>query len=299
MIGMLETVETLIAKLIDEVDYPHAAELFKKLSGGKRLRARLVLTIAPSEPTAPLLGAIVELIHAASLLHDDVIDEAQLRRGVPSVNATEGSKTAIMLGDILYSKAFSELTSFDPRIARSVAESVTRLSVGEMMDVGMAESFNTDRDLYLKMLYLKTATLIEACAYSAAILAGKDEQAYATYGKNLGLAFQIVDDILDITADEATLGKPSLNDFSEGKVTLPYIDLYDRLDAPLKERLVKSHAQVLDEDEKQWIRSQMDAFNIIEHSYSHARSLCDEAIGVIGDDAALRSIVESVIKRSH
>lgn len=299
MIGMLETVENLIAKLIDEVDYPHAAELFKKLSGGKRLRARLILTIAPHEPKAPLLGAIVELIHAASLLHDDVIDEAQLRRGVPSVNATEGSKTAIMLGDILYSKAFSELTSFDPSIARAVAESVTRLSVGEMMDVSMAERFNTDRDLYLKMLYLKTATLIEACAYSAAVLAGKDAEAHATYGKNLGLAFQIVDDILDITADEATLGKPSLNDFSEGKVTLPYIDLYEQLEGDDKERLVRSHAKVVDEAEKGWIRSKMDAFNIIENSYAYARELCDEAIAVIGDDAALRAIIETVIKRSH
>lgn len=299
MIGMLETVETLIARLIDEIDYPHAAELFKKLSGGKRLRARLILTIAPEAATAPLLGAIVELIHAASLLHDDVIDEAQLRRGTPSVNATEGSKTAIMLGDILYSKAFSSLTSFDPSIARAVAESVTRLSIGEMMDVSMAESFNTDRELYLKMLYLKTATLIEACAYSAAILAGKDAQAHATYGKNLGLAFQIVDDILDITADEATLGKPSLNDFSEGKVTLPYIDLYERLGEEEKDRLVQSHGKVLNEEEKGWIRSKMDEFKVIEHSYEHAGALCDEAISVIGENAALRSIIETVIKRSH
>lgn len=296
---MLETVETLIAKLIDEVDYPHATELFKKLSGGKRLRARLILTIAPEAPSAPLLGAIVELIHAASLLHDDVIDEAQLRRGVPSVNATQGSKTAIMLGDILYSKAFSELTAFDPKISRAVAESVTRLSVGEMMDVSMAESFNTDRELYLKMLYLKTATLIEACAYGAAVLAGKDAQAHAIYGKNLGLAFQIVDDILDITADEATLGKPSLNDFSEGKVTLPYIDLYERLGTDEKERLVKSHAQVLEDEEKGWIRSRMDQFHVIEHSYAHARTLCDEAVAAIGDDAALRAIIETVIQRSH
>lgn len=296
---MLETVETLIAKLIDEVDYPPAAHLFKKLSGGKRLRARLILTIAPDSAQAPLLGAIVELIHAASLLHDDVIDEAQLRRGVPSVNATEGSKTAIMLGDILYSKAFSNLTSFDPRIARSVAESVTRLSVGEMMDVSMAANFNTDRELYLKMLYLKTATLIEACAYSAAILAGKDAEAYATYGKNLGLAFQIVDDVLDITADEATLGKPSLNDFSEGKVTLPYIDLYNHLGESDKGRLVANHAKVLDDTEKGWIRSQMEAFGTIEQSYTYARGLCDEAIGAIGDDAALRAIIETVIKRSY
>lgn len=299
MIGMLETVENLITKLIDEVDYPHAAELFKKLSGGKRLRARLILTIAPQEPTAPLLGAIVELIHAASLLHDDVIDEAQLRRGVVSVNATEGSKIAIMLGDILYSKAFSELTSFDPSIARSVAESVTRLSIGEMMDVSMAESFNTDRELYLKMLYLKTATLIEACAYSAAVLSGKDAESHALYGKNLGLAFQIVDDILDIVADEATLGKPSLNDFSEGKVTLPYIDLYEKLNEKEKERLLQNHAKVLNADEKNWIRSKMDEFGIIENAYAHARALCDEAIAVIGENAALCSIIETVIKRSH
>jgi len=296
---MFKTVETLIAKLIDEVDYPHATELFKTLSGGKRLRARLILTIAPDAPDAALLGAIVELIHAASLLHDDVIDEAQLRRGVPSVNATHGSKTAIMLGDILYSKAFSELTAFDPAISRAVAESVTRLSVGEMMDVAMADSFNTDRNLYLKMLYLKTATLIEACAYSAAKLAGKDAKAHATYGKSLGLAFQIVDDILDITADEATLGKPSLNDFSEGKVTLPYIDLYERLDEAGKERLVHNHAKVLNEEEKEWIRSKMDEFKIIEHSYDHARALCDEAISAIGEDMALRAIIETVIQRSH
>ncbi|MDD5716709.1 MAG: polyprenyl synthetase family protein [Sulfuricurvum sp.] len=295
----MENVETLIAKLIDEVDYPHAADLFKKLSGGKRLRARLILTIAPSAPSAPLLGAIVELIHAASLLHDDVIDEAQLRRGVASVNATEGSKTAIMLGDILYSKAFSELTAFDPSISRAVAESVTRLSVGEMMDVSMAENFNTDRELYLKMLYLKTATLIEACAFSAAVLAGKDASAHAIYGKNLGLAFQIVDDILDITSDEATLGKPSLNDFSEGKVTLPYIDLYERLENGDKERLIANHGKVLSEEEKGWIRSKMDEFRIIEHSYSHARALCDEALEAIGEDPLLRAIIETVIQRSH
>ncbi len=296
---MLERVEAIIAQLVEEVGYANASELFAKLSGGKRLRARLILTIAPASPNAPLLGAIVELIHAASLLHDDVIDEAMVRRGVESVNATHGSKMAIMLGDILYSKAFSELTSFDPLISRAIAESVTKLSVGEMMDVEMASAFNTDRDLYLKMLYLKTATLIESCAYSAAILAGKDADAYATYGKNLGLAFQIVDDILDITADETTLGKPSLNDFCEGKVTLPYIDLYERLDKEQQERLLNNHAKVLSTEDKVWIRTKMDENSIIERSYKHARALCDEAIGAIGDDVALRAIIESVIQRSH
>jgi len=296
---MLEKVETLIAQLVNEVGYPQANELFAKLSGGKRLRARLILTIAPDASDAPLLGAIVELIHAASLLHDDVIDEAMLRRGVPSVNATHGSKTAIMLGDILYSKAFSELTGFHPSIARSIAESVTRLSVGEMMDVEMAERFNTDRELYLRMLYLKTATLIEAASYSAAFLAGKNADDYAVYGKNLGLAFQIVDDILDITADEATLGKPSLNDFAEGKTTLPYIDLYEALDPSGQVRLENAHGTLLDEAEKAWIRSKMDECRVIERSYAYARKLCDEALNAVPDDAALRAIIESVIQRSH
>lgn len=296
---MLERVETIIRELVEEVDFPQATQLFSKLSGGKRLRARLILTIAPKHPDAPLLGAIVELIHAASLLHDDVIDEAMLRRGVESVNATHGSKVAIMLGDILYSKAFSALTVFDPQIARTISQSVTQLSVGEMMDVEMAQQFNLDRDLYLKMLYLKTATLIESCAYCAALLEGKDARVYGLYGKNLGLAFQIVDDILDIIGDEKTLGKPALNDFVEGKTTLPYIDLHDVLDDSGKAKLIGCHGRVLEASEKQWLSNAMSEHKIIARSYARAQELCDEALSVIGDEEALRAIIASVIQRSH
>lgn len=272
-------------------------ELFTKLSGGKRLRARLILQIAPTHPEAPLLGAIVELIHAASLLHDDVIDEASLRRGSPSVNATHGSKIAIMLGDVLYSKAFSHLSTFDSRIARAIAESVTKLSVGEMMDVEMASAFNVDKERYLEMLYLKTATLIEASAFSAAILEGKDPKAHSVYGKNLGLAFQIVDDILDIISDEATLGKPSLNDFVEGKTTLPYMELYEHLDAEGQKRLMGYHAQKISTDDKGWISAQMKHFGVIENSYRFAKELCDEATQAVAEDPSLRAIIETVVER--
>jgi len=296
---MMERVEALISQLIAEIDFPQAYELFSKLSGGKRLRARLILTIAPSHPDAPLLGAIVELIHAASLLHDDVIDEATLRRGTASVNATHGSKVAIMLGDILYSKAFSALTAFDPRIAYSVAQSVTKLSVGEMMDVEMAQVFNVNRDDYLKMLYLKTATLIESCAYCAALLEKKEADSYGIYGKNLGIAFQIVDDILDITSDEVTLGKPAFNDFAEGKTTLPYIDLYDILDPIGQEKLVGCHGRILDSQEKEWLFGVIEKHGIIEKSYAYARALCDEAIAVVPNESALRTIITSVIQRNH
>ena len=157
----MQRVEQEILRLIKECDYDEVERLFGTLSGGKRLRAKLILKIAPEQKYAPLLAAIVELIHAASLLHDDVIDDADTRRGVASVNATDGSKIAVMLGDILYSKAFTELVAFDKEIAQTIASSVTALSKGEMMDVAMAESFNSDEKAYLDMLYLKTATLIK------------------------------------------------------------------------------------------------------------------------------------------
>ncbi len=295
----MQRVEKEIARLIQECDYDEVTRLFSMLSGGKRLRAKLVLKIAGEHERAPLLAAIVELIHAASLLHDDVIDEASLRRGVPSVNATDGSKTAVMLGDILYSKAFTELVSFDKDIATIVASSVTALSKGEMMDVKMADEFNHDEDKYLDMLYLKTATLIEAAAQASAVLVGKDSASHALYGRNLGLSFQIIDDILDITADEATLGKPAMNDFVEGKCTLPYIYLYKVLDEEDKKRLVSLHGQVLDASDAAWIKQKMNEHKTVEKSFELASKLSNEAMNTMKDDAELVSILETMIKRSY
>ncbi|MDY0120448.1 MAG: polyprenyl synthetase family protein [Sulfurimonas sp.] len=295
----MQNVEQEIARLIQEVDYEEVTHLFESLSGGKRLRAKLILKIAPQHPKAPLLAAIVELIHAASLLHDDVIDEASLRRGVPSVNATEGSKTAVMLGDILYSKAFTELVSFDKEVARIIASSVTALSKGEMMDVKMAEHFNSDAALYLDMLYLKTATLIEAAAMAAAHLANKDVTRYGIYGKNLGLSFQIIDDILDITSDAATLGKPAMNDFVEGKCTLPYIYLYDALSEEEKSRLIASHAKELETQESAWILQKMQEYACIDKSFELAKQLSDEAMQAVSDDAELVAILQTMIQRSY
>ena len=296
---MMDRVEAQIDRLIKEIDYDEVSRLFSMLSGGKRLRAKLILKIASSHEKAPLLAAIVELIHAASLLHDDVIDEATLRRGVASVNATDGSKTAVMLGDILYSKAFTELVEFDKDVAKTVASSVTALSKGEMMDVKMAEEFNSDEKIYLDMLYLKTATLIEAAAKASAILASKDSNAHAVYGRNLGLSFQIIDDILDITADEATLGKPALNDFVEGKCTLPYIYLYEELNEDDKERLKSLHAKELDAKDGMWIKQKMKEYKSVERSFELAKKLSFEAMQAVKDDKELVGILETMIKRSY
>ena len=296
---MIERVEEEIARLLEEIGYAEVTRLFTTLSGGKRLRAKLILKIASDSQEAVKLAAIVELIHAASLLHDDVIDDARLRRGTPSVNATEGSKTAIMLGDILYSKAFSALVFFDPAIASLISGSVTALSVGEMQDVALASRFNSDENIYLDMLYLKTASLIEASAAAAALLVGKSSQDHALYGKNLGLSFQIIDDILDIVSDEATLGKPALNDFVEGKCTLPYIYLYHALDDNDKEFLVSMHGKKISSNESEWIKSKMQQHNCVERSFALAVKLSEEAKEVVNGDEALIAILDTMIQRSY
>lgn len=295
----MQRVESEIARLIKEVDYDEVTYLFNKLAGGKRLRAKLILKIASEHEKAPLLAAIVELIHGASLLHDDVIDEASTRRGVESVNATDGSKIAIMLGDILYSKAFTALVEFDRAIAKAISSSVTSLSKGEMQDVKMADEFNADEDKYLDMLYLKTATLIEAAAYAAALLAGKDAEKHAIYGRNLGLSFQIIDDILDITSDSATLGKPAMNDYVEGKCTLPYIYLYKELDEKDRERLKSSHAKLLNEDETLWIKTKIQEYGTIEKSFLLAKKLSQDAMEAVKGDEELTQILQTMIKRSY
>ncbi|ADN08953.1 polyprenyl synthetase family protein [Sulfurimonas autotrophica] len=295
----MQRVEAQIKRLIDECDYDEVTRLFATLQGGKRLRAKLILKIAPEHKDAPLLAAIVELIHAASLLHDDVIDDAMTRRGEASVNATDGSKTAVMLGDILYSKAFTELVAFDKKVAQTIASSVTALSKGEMMDVEMAQNFNADEERYLDMLYLKTATLIEAAAKASALLAGKDADKHALYGRNLGLSFQIIDDILDITADEATLGKPAMNDYVEGKCTLPYIYLYEKLDDIEREKLVALHAKKPAPEELLWMQEKMQEHKTIEKSFKLAKQLSDEAKQAMSEDEDLVNILDTMIKRSY
>jgi octaprenyl-diphosphate synthase len=296
---MLEAVEKCMISWMEELENDEINTLFKQLPQGKRLRAKLVLKIAGVSAESVKLAAIIELIHAASLLHDDVIDEASTRRGVTSVNASDGSKIAVMMGDILYSKAYTELVDFDTKIAKAVARAVTILSIGEYIDVKMGEHFNSDEDAYLNMIYKKTGSLIEATAYCAAILAGKQADDYGLYGRNLGLSFQIIDDILDITSDEKTLGKPALNDYKEGKTTLPYIYLYTALDTGGKKRLQEAHGKTLKMDESAWIKEEMKRYSCVKQSYHLAQKLSDEAIAAVSkhNETELVAIIDDMMKR--
>ena len=221
------------------------------------------------------------------------------RRGITSVNASDGSKTAVMLGDILYSKAFTELVAFEKDVAQTIASSVTALSKGEMLDVKLAETFNSNEEKYLDMLYLKTATLIEAAAKAAAMIDAKESEKYALYGKNLGLSFQIIDDILDITSDSKTLGKPAMNDFVEGKCTLPYIYLYEALDVNDKKKLISFHGRSIEDDETLWIQEKMAQYACVEKSFKIAQELSQEAKNILHDNDELIAILETMIKRSY
>ena len=243
----LNAVKKQIITYVEDCGDAKSLELLELLSEGKMLRSKLILKIAGVSDESIKLCAVVEMIQSASLLHDDVIDEANTRRGKPSINALFDNKTSIMFGDILYAKAFSELTKMDKDVAYEIANSVTKLSIGELADVEMTKNFNTSYDQYFSMIYNKTASLIEASAKSAAIISGKDTESFALYGKNLGLAFQMIDDILDITQDSKTLGKPAMLDFVEGKVTIPYLLLHQRIED--KQKLENLYNKELTEDE--------------------------------------------------
>lgn len=285
----LEQVKNQIKEFVKVCNHQKSLELLDKLATGKMLRSKLILKIAGVSEESVRLCAIVEMIHAASLLHDDVIDEADTRRGKPSVNALYDNKTSIMFGDILYSRAFTELSQMDKRIAYTISNAVTLLSIGEMMDVDLTQSFNTSYTKYLDMIYKKTASLIEASAKAAAILAGLDENKYALYGKNLGLAFQMVDDILDITQDSATLGKPAMLDFVEGKVTIPYLFLYERVED--KTKLASLYKKELSAEESTWIKEQMKITKALEDSILQAKEIGNEAISAVIDEKDSQTLV--------
>ena len=285
----LQEVKNQIKEFVKVCNHEKSLELLDKLATGKMLRSKLILKIAGVNEDSIKLCAVVEMIHAASLLHDDVIDDADTRRGQPSVNALYDNKTSIMFGDILYSRAFTELSQMDKTVAYTISNAVTLLSIGEMIDVDLTNNFNTSYDLYLDMIYKKTASLIEASAKAAAIIAGLDVDKYALYGKNLGLAFQMIDDILDITQDSATLGKPAMHDFVEGKVTIPYLLLHERIED--KTRLESLYKKELSEQESSWIKEQMQITNALNDSILQTKAIGNEAINAVIDEENSQTLV--------
>lgn len=198
---------------------------------GKRLRPALLILAAgrpgDSEPSVRLCAAVVEMIHAASLLHDDVVDRGLQRRGRPTLNAEHGDGPAILMGDYVYTRALTLLVDAGlTAVFALLARAVHRLSVGELLQLELKQRRILDEDAYRRVIYEKTARLIEATCRAGGMLGDRpaDEvETLAAFGRELGMAFQIVDDMLDYDADALRLGKPVGRDLAEGKQTLPLL----------------------------------------------------------------------------
>ncbi len=200
-------------------------------AGGKRLRPLLVLLMGKAmkgnaEPLTQL-AAVIEFIHTATLLHDDVVDISELRRGRPTANAQWGNAPSVLVGDFIYSRAFQLMVRMgNMEIMALMANTTNRIAEGEVLQLERAGKADTSEETYYRVIEQKTAVLFEAATLGAAILAGADEEqqtAAKNYGHHLGMAFQLIDDVLDYTGDAATMGKNVGDDLNEGKPTLPLI----------------------------------------------------------------------------
>lgn len=205
-------------------------------SGGKRLRPMLLTLCAHAcgyqgKNHIPL-AAIIEFIHTATLLHDDVVDESDLRRGQQSAHAIWGNAASVLVGDFLYSRSFQMMVGLDSmRIMEVLAETTNTIAEGEVQQLLNMGDPEVDRQRYMQVIENKTAKLFEAACKLAAIISGQaaeTESALAIYGNRLGAAFQIADDVLDYTGDTATMGKNAGDDLAEGKPTLPLIIARER-----------------------------------------------------------------------
>ena len=219
-------------------DVPLVGEIgrYVQEGGGKRVRPALLLLASRLSgyrgERAVTLASTVEFIHTASLLHDDIIDEATTRRGRRSVNSRWGNDITVLLGDFLYTKAMAMALSQDNlKILRLLSDVTLRLIEGEILEIERNGNMRVTVEDHVDTIRRKTADLFAACTRIGAILGGlgdEREAALAGYGQSLGMCFQMVDDLLDFTAEEQTLGKPVANDLREGKVTLPMIFLLQR-----------------------------------------------------------------------
>jgi len=200
-------------------------------SGGKRIRPALVILSACAFAYQGTrhhdLAAVVEFIHTATLLHDDVVDESELRRGRETANALFGNAASVLVGDFLYSRAFQMMVEAnDMRIMQTLADATNLIAEGEVLQLLNCNDADVDAENYLRVIHRKTAKLFEAAMRLGAILSKQDadtEKAAAKYGMHLGTAFQLVDDVLDYSGDAQEIGKSLGDDLAEGKPTLPLI----------------------------------------------------------------------------
>lgn len=305
--------EHIFSQLNSDVALINQLGIYIVNSGGKRLRPLLAVLAARAldyQGTQHVtLATIIEFIHTATLLHDDVVDESMLRRGKETANALFGNQASVLVGDFLYTRAFQLMVALGRmKVMQILADATNVIAEGEVLQLMNVNDPDTSEQSYLQVIYCKTARLFEAATELAAVLADKDPvttEAMRLYGLHLGTAFQLIDDVLDYQADVAELGKNIGDDLAEGKPTLPLIHALkhgsDAQKALIREAIVESNGlQHLDA-----IMAAMhdtDAFGYTRRLAEHEAELAKQAIAFLPQSAykeALLTLADVAVERSH
>ncbi len=281
-------------------------------SGGKRLRPMLHLLAAQaaghagSEPVT--LAALIEFIHTSTLLHDDVVDESDLRRGRKTANALWGNAASVLVGDFLYSRSFQMMVDIDSmQVMRILADTTNRIAEGEVLQLLNCHNADVVIDDYLRVIRYKTAKLFEAAARLGGIVGGADpevEARLADFGMHLGTAFQLIDDVLDYSADEADTGKHLGDDLAEGKPTLPLIHVMQH-GTPEQAALVRGAIEHGGRDDFAAVLAAIQDSGALAETRRYAQAeakLAIEAISVLPPSNfkdALLQLSDFAVRRNH
>ena len=319
---VLGNYSTDITKTIEEElatitpDNLEEASVYLTRAGGKMLRPALTLITAEAvggnRESALKSAAAIELIHTFSLIHDDIMDQDDMRRGMPSVHKVWGEDVAILAGDTLFSKAFeiiigSEGTSSEQNnnALATVADACVKICEGQASDMGFEERFDVSEDEYMEMIFKKTGALIAAATKVGAIMGGASEEvidAMYEYGRLIGLAFQIQDDYLDIAADEETLGKPIGSDIGKGKMTIIAIKGLASVDDGRLLEILKAENNSQDEiDEAVEILTNCGAIEYARNLAQESVVKAKEVLEILDDSSSkqiLVDIADFVLERS-
>ncbi|WP_340621781.1 octaprenyl diphosphate synthase [Xenorhabdus siamensis] len=223
--------ETILNQLNSDVALINQLGYYIISGGGKRIRPMIAVLAGKAlhyEGKKHIkIAALIEFIHTATLLHDDVVDESDMRRGKATANAMYGNAASVLVGDFIYTRSFQMMTDLNSmRVLKLMSDATNVIAEGEVMQLMNCNDPNISEDDYMCVIYSKTARLFEVAAHSAAILSGatqEQEEALRDYGRYLGTAFQLIDDLLDYDSDDNTLGKNTGDDLNEGKPTLPLL----------------------------------------------------------------------------
>ncbi len=281
-------------------------------AGGKRLRPILLLLAASAlghrEPDAHQLAAVVEFIHTATLLHDDVVDGSDLRRGRSTANAVWGNAASVLVGDFLYSRSFQLMVELErPEVMRLLADTTNTIAEGEVLQLLHVRNPDTDEAAYLRVIERKTAVLFAAASHLGAMLARADAttcDALHRYGLALGYAFQIADDMLDYAGGAATMGKNLGDDLAEGKATLPLIHAMQAGDSATR-AMLRAAIEQGDTNALPQVMAAINACGSLDYCRTRAQGYAHDAeaalAGLVDNEyvAALRGLARYAVTRDH